>query len=51
MKVSDRSELGAVLCEGTRTQHESSQEPGHQQGQVQLGTEDEHELLVCEPGG
>ena len=41
--------LAPVLCEGTRTQHESSQEPGHQQGQVQRGTEDEHGLLLHEP--
>ena len=40
-----------VLCEGTRTQHESSQEAGHQQGQVQRGSEDEHVLLRYEPGG
>ena len=36
---------------GTRTQHESSQKPGHQKGQVQRGTEDEHGPLLSEPGG
>ena len=63
MKVSDkerqkhelththRSELGPVLREGTRTQHESSQKPGHQQGQVQRCTDDAHGLLLYEPGG
>ena len=31
-----------VLCEGARTQHESYQKPGHQQGRVQRGTKDKY---------
>ena len=50
-KAGEPKSLVPVLCEGTGTQHESSQKPGHQQGQVQRGTDDEHGLLLYAPGG